>query len=870
MVIFFHSAFSQITAIFDGNNINQNFMIDRLKTKTEVVFGKTIKTQKDCTTLSLRVLEATGEVISHSTIRRCWGLLKANTKPSLYTLDVLSRYCGLKTWAEFVKLNTEKSPIEDNNKQWTTSLKRCLDETKETIDYIRRRCGIQYELAADRLLATDRLDVFLRSTYTATAIIGPGGYGKSTLLAKWVEKQIAKNAEEDSIILFIRGNKLENSIGAGSQLKNWINYRITGDSMVDISDLVAHNKNSKRSILIIIDGLDEINLPENRCTILADQLSEFVSSYSATGLKLIVSSRNSTWEKYYIPQLQHEQTSNKEWLGSWTSNNGKSLTNIPPLSRMEIQEILNHTINGGKTKKILVDDLEINLRQAISYPYYLQLFISTGGYSDTELSIGTLDLMDMFLKSQIYNSPLADEKLDILNAILESQEYGILKNTTYKTEIKKRYPIHLKTAGKYFDAYHDLISFGIITEEIVESKYKTLNTAIRIANENLRSALIVRHLIETNKGIDFPLFQNIDNTYSEGETKVMIIANLFHEAYLTRNAIALIPFFSLKQETIRSVIEQGQVGISLRKDQFMRNKLIPEYAKNTIAQDLLFENFVDIDYLTISYSHWLKEYLKHKKDKESEIFAYSLLALSSLYQLDRPRSDYYINEIKKISPSLKMKPTTIARWLSVQILHSYLTAGTIDSELITAVQRFQKELNKAKGTKHSTIHGEFETIISTALLFCKEYEFASKVLSAGEKKEFQYDKNIISGITPEYAVLKVFADYGKKESVEISKIISIENNLDSINGTDSLSTKALAYSLVGGFYFHQNKTQKFNNYFQTALELVTFCQNKYLEVKLLKQLSSLLRQLDETGSADQCEIYAKGMAENSGFIYSKF
>ena len=846
-------------------------MIEQLKAKTELVFGKHIKTQKDCTTLSLKVLEVTGEVVSHSTIRRCWGLLKTNTQPSQNTLEVLSRYCGFKSWDDFVKKNEKNTATTQNNeKHWSSSAKRCQDETKETLDYIRRRSGIRYDLAIDRHFAADRLDVFLRSPYTATAIIGPGGFGKSTLLAKWVEKQIAKNTEGDSILLFIRGTKLESSIGAGSLLKHWINHRITGDSMVGIPELIGHNKDTSRTIVIVIDGLDEISLPEIKIKSLADQLSEFVTANAGNGLKLIVSSRNSTWERYFLPEISRENAAQSEWLGAWASENGNVLTNIPPFSRIEIQEVLNRTINIKKTKKLLVEDLEISLRQEISYPYYLQLFISTGGVSQPEVSLGNLDLMDLFLKSQIYNSPLADEKLDIINAILERQSYGIQENTTYKNEIKKIYPIHLKNAGKYFDAYQDLLSYGIITEEIVESKFKTLNTAVHISNESLRSALIVRHLIETNNGINFELFQNVDNNYPESETKVMIIANMYHEAYLTRNSEALLPFFKLKRETIKSAVSQGQIGISLRKDQFMRNKLIPEYAKSPIAQELLFENFIDIDYLTISYSHMLKEYMKNKKSNEATIFANSLLALSAIYQLDRPKADFYINEIKKVSPDLTMRPDIIARWLGVQVMYSYLTSGDIDKDLKKAITKFQKAIHSKKPSHTSITTNKFETIVATALLFCKEYEFAQEILIAGEKKASGNKSCLISEASPEQAVLNVFATWGMKSTLDTNAVIPLENVLESINGADSLCTKVIAYSLVGGFYFQQNKTQKFNSYFQTALELVTLFQNKFLEVKLLKILSSLLKLLQETGSADQCEIYAKSMAESSGFLYAKF
>ena len=143
--------------------------------------------------------------------------------------------------------------------------------------------------------------------------------------------------------------------------------------------------------------------------------------------------------------------------------------------------------------------------------------------------------MNEFLKSQIYNSNLADEKLDIINAILSLQKFGSLPNLTPKNDLKKLFPINLKTAGKYYDAYQDLISYGIIDEEIVESKFKTLSSAVSFANENLRCALILRAIIEENDGVNYSLFEKIDNNYTNIETKAQLISLLFNEAYKSRN-----------------------------------------------------------------------------------------------------------------------------------------------------------------------------------------------------------------------------------------------------------------------------------------------------------------------------------------------
>lgn len=844
-------------------------MVDTLKLKVEETFGKKISTQKDCTSLSFKILEETGEIVSQSTIRRFWGLLKSNSQTSKKTIESLCLYCGYKSWDDFIRQNSKKTATEIfNEKLWTTSAKRCADETANTLEIIKRRCGIGFDQAIERQFTADRLDLFLRSAYTATAFIGPGGFGKSTMLAKWIEKELEKNTDDDKIYLLLNGTKLETSIGFGSDFKHWLLHRITGNSNISISELIGKDQTRKKAV-VVIDGLDEIRLSDTKLQSLFSQIVNLVEELSGTGFKLILTARNATWENYFLPIFNREKYEEKSWLGIHNSNLSHNLTNIPPLSRVEIQRILNHTVNAIQEKKILVEDMEISLRLTLAYPYYLQLFINTGGWDKANASLGSLDLMNEFLKSQIYNSPLADEKLDIINAILSLQDYGQKPNLAPKNEIKKLFPINLKTAGKYYDAYQDLLSFGVIDEEIVESKFKTLSTAVTFANDNLRCALILRAIIEENNGVNYSLFEKIDRTYTNIETKSQLISLLFNDAYRSRNTSALKPFFNLKYETLRAAIAHGQIGQALRKDQYMQNQLIPEYARNQLAQELLFENYVDLDYLTISYSSMLKEYLKNRNDSEARIFGYSLLALSSIYQLDRPKSDLYLNEVKKLNPQIGMKPATIARWLGAQMLHEYLAEGEIKKELLDSIPVFQKIAHKISPDYVQWGKAEFEINIALILLIAKEYALAGEVLKSGKNFFHCFSNESAIEIPSEYIILQVISEWGQTRNLSIESAMSIENLLESIQGPDSIIPKVLAYTVVGTFYFYQNKSEKFNSYFQSALELVTFNQNKMWEVKLLKVLASLLKLLEENRSAEQCEIYAKGLSENSGFLFAK-
>jgi len=77
-------------------------MLQRIKGLVELKYGKKITYQKDCTYLSYNILEATGLLISPSTLRRLFGFLTTNSNPSRASLDILSQYCGFTDWSDFI------------------------------------------------------------------------------------------------------------------------------------------------------------------------------------------------------------------------------------------------------------------------------------------------------------------------------------------------------------------------------------------------------------------------------------------------------------------------------------------------------------------------------------------------------------------------------------------------------------------------------------------------------------------------------------------------------------------------------------------------------------------------------------------------
>ncbi|HET7898866.1 MAG TPA: hypothetical protein VFL47_14375 [Flavisolibacter sp.] len=83
-----------------------------LKREVEKVYGKKVVAYSDCLTLSKEISNRTGFQLNVNTLRRFFGLVKASYLPSLTTLDILSRFCGFKSFEQFESFSL--SPVEED------------------------------------------------------------------------------------------------------------------------------------------------------------------------------------------------------------------------------------------------------------------------------------------------------------------------------------------------------------------------------------------------------------------------------------------------------------------------------------------------------------------------------------------------------------------------------------------------------------------------------------------------------------------------------------------------------------------------------------------------------------------------------------
>jgi hypothetical protein len=82
-----------------------------VKHEIEYVFGKRIISARDCIDLSNEIFVKTQKKINSNTLRRFFGLVKADYPPSTSTLSILSKYCGFHS-IEDVRLKQKSNKPE--------------------------------------------------------------------------------------------------------------------------------------------------------------------------------------------------------------------------------------------------------------------------------------------------------------------------------------------------------------------------------------------------------------------------------------------------------------------------------------------------------------------------------------------------------------------------------------------------------------------------------------------------------------------------------------------------------------------------------------------------------------------------------------
>src|SRR5438270_7415853 len=77
-------------------------LISKLKHEVEETFGRRIISSRDCIQLSEDIYFKAGDLINPNTLRRLYGLVKAEYPASTSTLSLLAKYCGFNSLDDII------------------------------------------------------------------------------------------------------------------------------------------------------------------------------------------------------------------------------------------------------------------------------------------------------------------------------------------------------------------------------------------------------------------------------------------------------------------------------------------------------------------------------------------------------------------------------------------------------------------------------------------------------------------------------------------------------------------------------------------------------------------------------------------------
>ena len=831
-------------------------MIQKLKDSIEGKFGSKIAYQKDCKSLSDNVFHNTSQIISPSTLRRFFGFLSTNSHPSTATLDILSIYCGYSDWEEYkAKNSTNKYSKEPIFGLWQKANEAARIASFKSCKTLKNDFSFGYTSTIPRTFANERFDAFINSDYVATPIVGPGRFGKTTLLLNWYDTYTNKPANKNNIVLFMPALHLEYWVNTGNYIDEWLLSELGIPNTELFDNLNTNDKLAPGKFILIIDALNNIEGNGIKTERIFSAIHQLASNLSGSWFKLIVASRVATWvdfAKQYEPK--------QEWLYANYNSKPSNQTNIPTLSEVEIQNILDSTINKNANGRVIIEEFPTDLLQMVSHPYYLELLIQSYSKNSLNLIINKIDLVIELLKQQVYQSQHSEEKIDILKAIISISH----KNKTYdsikKNELRKRFPIHLKQAGNYSTAYNQLLSFGLITEKITPNEFGTFSIHLIISQRIVYRVLLLLNLVEANNGIDFNLFKQIESKYKGSAMQPQLINLLFELAYNRKESETLKQFFTLSENTLESVFSYPYINNILTREERMRKELIPFYASNSKARKFLFEKFINLNTIANSSRLLYLNYIQNSNSEKDIFLGKTLLYTSNAYCLDFNWINQFASDFPFSSPNFTSSPIISGLWFTCRFFVLYIRRELEYSTIYSDIENYihSAEQGWLSGDRHN-----FEIALYLGMVNTKQYRHIAERLSK------LLNKKDIEPLTPQEKTLTIGYQLAtwqlnREVNVDIAKVMQLINDTPPWAHYQTTIIEKMWLAICN--LSRGNTSKAYENY-KKAIEISSMCGYTLFEVRLLLSLSRILETLGEGEKAKECITLSHNLCNNSNIDF---
>ncbi|MDB5030598.1 MAG: hypothetical protein JWP71_1319 [Mucilaginibacter sp.] len=607
---------------------------EQLKKRILVTAGISHVLPADCKVLSHRVSKKTGNRISETTFKRIYGFAHSKFTPSLFTLDILAKYCDHKGWKDFCE-KEDNSLIKNQNENlnWQLLQQTAHKITAFTLQALKNKSGIPYNQTIKRDFIDFHFDEFLNSGCTGTLLTAPAGYGKTIALCHWIEEKMAADAANgtNDIILLFSSSALMSVLLSGKGLNDWIltllGYSIDNDINVLLD--IKQRKDSK--FYLIVDGFDEFMFKNEQFKVTLNQLIDVFSLYqSHDWFKLVLTTRFATW-------INNSQTM-EIGTGTWfTGLENDSYSNVPLFNREELKKLC-HKINPAVESVI-----SIEVAESFNHPLYLQFYYKL---NKVNFSLNSVDhfsiyeLISTFIIHRVFLGNYPTEKLLFIKKFVEALDF---ENDVYQID---RLQVN-DLIKQYSHAYQELLSIGFLRETNESSKYH-YNNCIVFGNDNFLEYSIARILLYENSNLfDADLIKRINTLLANSPRKVEVLKWCIMHAINSgqlRNIDQLTEAILGSNEKLELIIFLGKL---LEKESLSvkNNEALVQYFKQPFSKKI-FEYFFGFELINPDYKKVLNVLLKFEFSTKKKILIHTTLGIIAAIQLD-------LNELEACLLNLK-------------------------------------------------------------------------------------------------------------------------------------------------------------------------------------------------------------------------
>ncbi|RYE34480.1 MAG: hypothetical protein EOP42_07330 [Sphingobacteriaceae bacterium] len=718
--------------------------------------------------------------VSETTIKRIYGFAIAKFKPSPFTLQALTEYCGYKSWDEFCNQQendtvNHKSP---ENNSWGTLCSRTAKITKFTLQALKTRSGIPFELTIKRKFIQEHFDAFLQSGKPITLFTAQAGYGKTIGLCHLVDdllkEKLGDNCSQD-MVLFLGTQTITTISPHELNLGNWFLSLLGLQSNTNLIEVFEQENTLAGNFYLIIDGFDEYMFKQEQFFLFFNQLIDIISYYSKySWFKVILTMRSSTWlnYRYLVEEKQHLWD---KWFTGFMNDASKS-TNFIPFETGEILD-LTHKINPNIASNCLPS---LELINKLSYPLFFQLYYQKNAQNFTIAETNHLtfyQIIASFVSNKVYRGANSMEKVLLLQTLVEMIDY---QNNNF-TVPKWKFSAYIK---KYPGAYKELLINDVLKEENF-SEYFQYKEQISLGNHTLLEYGISRKLYRLNdEKLDRKLLDEIEKTLGKSTIKVpvlkwMVFFIISSNTYEQLNYLKEVTLYPLeKLEVIIFTCQLLQKQLSETED---KEELKKYFQK--IDQDETFSFFLSLQYITPEYEKALQTLLNFDLSNKNKILIYTTLSAISILNLNADKAEKYIKEINNFVYS-DLEKFIVNPLNCLNTIFCYFKYGIVQKEALQSITHLcydDYKLRKMRSAEYNSNEIIFKLALLTLKInnnIAKEVRFIDTVL-----KYFKPDDN------KENSPLHIFFlglnanNYLKKGNTK--KALKIQNQLLKIQHADT-------------------------------------------------------------------------------------